>query len=140
MQICHCDGGEGGGCRWESVVATGTGRDFWSWKNSLVVCRQLGYLGVQNPVKASRLAACDYSSVSQSTNMCKAIPVYVFDYLLCFSVPPIWLPSLLFPRHTIVYQCDGTENILASCSFTTLNSSSVFSLAYINCRTSATGA
>ena len=55
VHICQCSS-QGGECVWETVTATGTDREFWSWKNSQVVCRQLGYLGVQNPILSTRLA------------------------------------------------------------------------------------
>ena len=59
VQIKQCSSQRNGECVWETVTATGIDREFWSWKNSQVVCRQLGYLGVQNPILSTRLATHD---------------------------------------------------------------------------------
>ena len=67
VQICQCEGDGAGECSWMRVAAIGSNRQFWSWKNSLVVCRQLGFLGVQNPVQSSRYCVI-------SCTLCKLLP------------------------------------------------------------------
>ena len=43
VEICYCDGT----CSWSTINAVGSA---WSWPNTLVACRQLGYSTSYNPI------------------------------------------------------------------------------------------
>ena len=48
VEICYCTPSTTD-CYWQTV-STGSNNDPFSWKNSIVVCRELGYFDVQSPI------------------------------------------------------------------------------------------
>ena len=49
VEICVCSTSSNSSCFW-CTVSTGSPSQPLSWKNSIVVCRELGYLDVQSPI------------------------------------------------------------------------------------------
>ena len=48
VEICYCTGN--GTCSWSTINAAGS---TWSWPNTLVACRELGYSTGRNPIIGS---------------------------------------------------------------------------------------
>ena len=57
VEICVCSGDTNSTCYW-STVSTGSTTVPMSWKNSIVVCRELGYLDVQSPILQNTYVLC----------------------------------------------------------------------------------
>ena len=50
VEICDCFNAiDSSTCFW-ATVSTGSATEPWSWKNAIVVCRELGYNNVMNPI------------------------------------------------------------------------------------------
>ena len=47
VEICYCTGGT---CSWSTINTAGS---IWSWPNTLVACRELGYGTSYNPILGS---------------------------------------------------------------------------------------
>ena len=50
VEICRCSNNEDNSTCFWATVSTSSATQPWSWKNAIVVCRELGYNNVMNPI------------------------------------------------------------------------------------------